>query len=131
MSNNRKCRSCVLAKKYSSEQSKHRLVSADFTCPLCEKKPKWYSHLNSELVGDALECKLCHNYIIYVTPDGVWKDEIYLFKEDHEVLVMRSFEDTTTYVSLDDEEVTTLQHILQFKSTDDLLSKVQTILVFS
>lgn len=131
MPTKRKCRSCILAKEFVTEPSKHRLVEADFTCVLCGKKPKWYSHINDELVGDALECKFCHDYIIYINGDVTWKDEIYLYRDDKEVLVMRNYEENTTFVSIDNKEVTTLKHILQFKSVEDLLNKIETIVVFS
>lgn len=110
---------------------KHRLVAADFVCLLCGKKSKWYSHITEGIVGDALECKLCHDYIIYINSDKTWKDEIYLYRDEQEVLVMRDYEDNTTYISVNNKEVVTLKHILQFSSVEKLLDKVETIIVFS
>jgi len=119
------------------EVTKHELVAPKFVCPLCNKIPKWYSHLNDECSGDALECKSCHNYILYISTGTKeedierWKDEIYIPSKSGDILVMRGFEDNTTFISINDKKVITLNQIIQFKSLDDLINKVRTIVVFS
>lgn len=97
--------------------------------------------MNDDLVGDALECKSCHNYILYVIPDIVpgtndlflqpWKDEIYLLKDSKEILVMRNFEDNNTYVAIDNKRVTDFNGVLQFNSVEYLFKKLESIIVFS
>lgn len=132
MATKRKCRSCFLAKEYVMETSKHQLVDPKLICPLCSHKGKWYSHLNDELSGDALECKGCHNYIFYVIdPPHPWKDEIYIPRDSGEILVMREFEDKTTFISIDNKKVTTLNQILQFQNLDELMGRIKTIVMFS
>lgn len=111
-----KCKSCsIINKELCIENNKHRLIKTNFICPLCNKNTKWYSHINHELSGDALECKSCRNYIIYVVePNKPWKDEIYLSTSKDMVFVMRNFEDNKTFISL-----------------KELLAKIKTIIVFS
>jgi transcription elongation factor Elf1 len=146
MATKRQCRSCELTNQITSDPVKHKLITADYYCPLCNKIPKWYSHLHKELLGDSLECKSCRNYILYVVPDiktgGVkkWKDEInssFSLKNEEvfimrDIFVMRDYEDNRTYVFVgNSKNPIKVNSILEFKSLEDLTNKVKTIVVFS
>lgn len=137
----RKCRSCKMMKDMGADQLKHELVAPPYKCVICNKQTKWYSHLCDDLMGDSLECKSCHNFIIYALPDidpkteehyyNIWKDEIYLSQFSKEILVLRSYEDNTTFISINDIKVTALNHIIQFESLIQLYKKLESIVVFS
>lgn len=138
MATRRKCRSCDLTNQLIDKPIKHKLISVNFRCPLCNKIPKWYSHLHEDLSGDSLECKSCHNYILYNSTDAKiedtkkWKDEIHFFVSGKEFFVMRDYEDSRTYVWVNDSHnPIKLNSILEFKSLEDLINKVKTIVVFS
>jgi|WetSurMetagenome_2_1015567.scaffolds.fasta_scaffold435581_2 hypothetical protein len=138
-----KCRTCRFSKENYLEAKKHILCTTDFKCVLCSKPTKWYSHYDDDsgLVGDALECKSCHNFIIYVIPDinpeteehylKVWKDETYLFRKSKDVLVLRSYEDNTTAIIIDDVQKIFIEGILHFDSSEHLMKRIESIIVFS
>lgn len=135
-----------MTKKSDSSFKKHELVEAGYHCPVCNKVTKWYSHVTDTLVGDSLECKTCHNYIIYVLFDLVpgvdefeaatpcltkWKDEIYTSWGDKDVSVIRNIEDNVTLVSVDDGAYIKLNHVLEFTSIEQLNKRLESIIVFS
>lgn len=138
-----KCRTCKFSKENYIEVRKHILCTTSFKCVLCNKPTKWYSHMDDDsgLMGDALECKSCHNFIIYAMPDinpeteehylKVWKDEIYISRKSKEVLVLRNYEDNHTVIYIDNINLTDIEGILQFDSPIHLLKRVESIVVFS
>lgn len=138
-----KCRTCQFSKDNFFKSTKHVLCKTDFTCAFCNKPTKWYSHFDddTDLVGDALECKSCHNFIVYAIPDigpdpkilipKVWKDEIYLSRNSKEILVLRSYEDNQTVIQIDNTLVTNIEGILHFNSPEHLLKRVDSIIVYS
>ncbi len=127
------CRSCELQYRELRRRTDHELVDVGFHCPVCDNSGKCYSHEDDALWGTALECKRCHNYILYLSPKGeIDKDEIYLPKN---LCVTRYFSvnDTTIY-SLEqpyDKTIVSINRILQFDSKKSLINKVRTMIMFS
>ena|SRR5271166_1206826 len=123
-----KCRSCTM--DYGNDtHTRHRLIDAGLLCPLCNYRGKWCSHINEDLWGDSLECKKCHDYILYVSPDNqIWKDEIYLPQDRY---LIRHLETNTSSLFVGLKEITTLDYIVQFQTLRQLINRIQTIVVFS
>jgi hypothetical protein len=125
-----KCRSCNLNYELSGEAGKHSVVDIGMYCPLCKKVNKWIYHgQHDQLSGDALECKVCHNYILY--SDGVGtieKDEIYFSKN---YCLIRDLEKSKSYFSIDDKRIFTFPYIVIFSNPKDLFNKLKTIVVLS
>lgn len=113
---------------------KHVLIKTDFICIVCNKPSKWYSHWGGWL-GDALDCKSCHNYIVYLNSKNelplIWKDEIYLSKNNREVAFLRSYIENKTQIYINENKLTDLNHILKFDSAEHLLKRIESIIVFS
>ncbi len=130
MSKRKICRSCKMNQNMVVEPAKHHLVSPGIHCPLCNHHlGKFYSHIDDDLWGDALECKKCHNYILYLSPYGEkWKEESYL---PNDTCVIRHFENNETYISVKNKDAAKVKHLITFNSLDDLMKKVRTIITFS
>lgn len=127
------CRSCELQYKELRRRTQHKLVNVGFYCPLCHYTGKCYSHTDDALWGDALECKSCHDYILYLSPKREFdKDEIYL-PNDLTVIRYFSITDTTVFSSRKgyDETICSVNRILQFESKENLIQKVRTMITFS
>jgi hypothetical protein len=124
------CRSCDMDKsKHLSGPMRHRLVDVGLICPMCNHDGEWSSHLHDELWGDSLECIICHNYILYVSPENqIWKDEIYLSKGRY---LIRNLEHNTSTLYANATEICEVEHIMQFESPLQLENKIQTMVVFS
>lgn len=123
------CRSCELQYKELRRRTEHFLVDVGFYCPVCDNSGKCYSHTDDALWGDALECKRCHNYILYLSPKGEFdKDEIYLPKD---ICISRYLHIGETTIFIGDKTAADLKQIIQFSTKKKLIEKVRTILTFS
>lgn len=128
-----KCKSCNINYELTGKTGKHQLINCGLVCKVCLSKDKVAFHGGHEgLFGEALECRTCHNYILYTNGslDAVWKDEIYIPSASGNIFVMRDYEDSTTFISINSIKVTKLKQIIEFKSMDDLVDKVKMITLF-
>jgi hypothetical protein len=135
MASKKTCRSCQMIADdllVTKKRRRHKLIDTGIECPLCHSQGKFSSHIDEELVGDALECRRCHNYIFYVLPDGtIWKDEIFIPNEKGHSLFIRDLQTNETYVFVNEQEILTLDHILQFTDVKQLTNRMKTFIVFS
>ena len=126
---NIKCRSCKLDYNMVYKPRKHKLVDLNLVCPVCNYNGKWASHLCDELWGDGLECRKCHNYILYVSPENQkWKDEIYLPKDR---FLIRDFNDNSSAVYSNHKQIFEVKHLIQFQNYAQLENNIRTMVVFS
>ncbi len=122
------CRSCKM--DYSLVGGRrHRLIDVGLQCPLCYYNGKWCSHINDDLWGDGIECRKCHNYILYVSPENqIWKDEIYL---QGEVYLIRHIDTNTSALYIGNKTIVEMDHIIQFQDLAQLERRIKTMMVFS
>ena len=133
MKKNTKCKTCNYNIKVTGTPGKHRVVDTGMFCPVCNKTVKSIFH--SEHDGFSLECRSCHNYILYFSDeegDGnnlIWKDETYY--EDSRYCLIRNLEDHSSALLCDEDKVLELDTIVDIKNVNSLLSRLKKLIIFS
>ena len=132
------CRIVTICKLAYQDAGTHEDVTVNRICPLCNSNSKrWCFHGESEdSAGSTLECRDCHNYILYyfsckyfddLEKSDLDKEEFYvdkfsIIKEENSFIILS---DSTAW----NDHIVTIPSF-SFNNQDHLLKKLKTYITF-
>ena len=127
-----KCRIKEIKTKYFiSDNATHSRLVLDVECIYChDPGKKWFNHEDDNFVGFCIECTKCHNHIIYVDGNNIYKQELYL--DDINIFIISDDEGYDIFDSkLDHDKFIMKTPHFYFDSIERLKEKIKTYIVFS
>lgn len=128
---NANCRSCLIEQEYYYNDNgiNHEIINSNLYCLLCKSMVDSFNHVGNDQDGQSFECSQCNNYILYFSGKNLLtKDEIYF---DNEKCLIRDYEDNTSYFWYSKYKSITIDSLLFFDNKDELLNKLNKLIMFA
>lgn len=123
------CRSCLIEQEYYFQNCNHEIINSNLYCLLCKSMVNSFNHFGNDQDGQSFECSQCNNYILYFSgKDTLFKDEIYF---DKDKFLIRDFEANTSYFWYSKYKSITIDSLLFFDNKDELLNKLNKLIMFA